>query len=65
MWGENIRDFNYSKISKNTWDSEVLGYIAAIYIEVDLLYIKLDFFYNKAIKRTISIKLRRYYVWIE
>ncbi len=29
-----MRDFNYSLISKNTWDSEVLGYIAAIYKEV-------------------------------
>lgn len=33
MLGENMRDFNYSLISKNTWDSEVLGYIAAIYKE--------------------------------
>ena len=37
-----MRDFNYSKISKNTWDSEVLGYIAAIYKEVGKqeLYLK-------------------------
>ncbi len=37
-----MRDFNYSRISKNTWDSEVLGYIAAIYKEVGKqeLYLK-------------------------
>ncbi len=37
-----MRDFNYYKISKNTWDSEVLGYIAAIYKEVGKqeLYLK-------------------------
>ena len=28
-----MRDFNYSAISKKTWDSELLGYIAAIYKE--------------------------------
>lgn len=28
-----MRDFNYSLISKKTWDSEILGYIAAIYKE--------------------------------
>lgn len=33
LWGEHMRDFNYSLISKKTWDSEVLGYIAAIYKE--------------------------------
>lgn len=32
-WGEHMRGFNYSLISKKTWDSEVLGYIAAIYKE--------------------------------
>lgn len=37
-----MRDFNYSRISKNTWDSEILGYIAAIYKEVGKqeLYLK-------------------------
>lgn len=33
LWGEHMRGFNYSLISKKTWDSEVLGYIAAIYKE--------------------------------
>ncbi len=33
LWGEHMRDFNYSLISKKTWDSEVLSYIAAIYKE--------------------------------
>ena len=28
-----MRDFNYSLISKKTWDSEILGYIGAIYKE--------------------------------
>lgn len=28
-----MRDFNYSAISRKTWDSELLGYIAAIYKE--------------------------------
>ena len=28
-----MRHFNYSLISKKTWDSEILGYIAAIYKE--------------------------------
>lgn len=31
-----MRDFNYSRISKKTWDSEVLGYIAAIYNLISL-----------------------------
>ena len=29
-----MRTFNYSKIKEQTWDSEILGYIAAIYREV-------------------------------
>ena len=29
-----MRIFNYSKIKEQTWDSEILGYIAAIYREV-------------------------------
>ena len=28
-----MRTFNYSKISENKWDSELLGLIAAIYKE--------------------------------
>ena len=28
-----MRNFNYSLINKKTWDSEILGYIAAIYKE--------------------------------
>ena len=37
-----MRDFNYSAISKKTWDSELLGYIAAIYKEAGKqeLYLK-------------------------
>ena len=37
-----MRKFNYSDISKRTWDSEILGYIAAIYKEVGKqeLYLK-------------------------
>ena len=37
-----MRKFNYSDISKKTWDSEILGYIAAIYKEVGKqeLYLK-------------------------
>jgi hypothetical protein len=31
--GEAMRSFNYSKISENKWDSELLGLIAAIYKE--------------------------------
>ena len=31
--GEVMRTFNYSKISENKWDSELLGLIAAIYKE--------------------------------
>lgn len=29
-----MRTFNYSKIKDQTWDSEILGLIAAIYKEV-------------------------------
>ena len=37
-----MRDFNYSAISKKAWDSELLGYIAAIYKEAGKqeLYLK-------------------------
>lgn len=37
-----MRKFNYSDISKKTWDSEILGYIAAIYKEAGKqeLYLK-------------------------
>ncbi len=37
-----MRKFNYSDISKRTWDSEILGYIAAIYKEAGKqeLYLK-------------------------
>ena len=28
-----MRAFNYSKIKEQKWDSEILGYIAAIYKE--------------------------------
>lgn len=28
-----MREFNYSKISENKWDSEILGLVAAIYKE--------------------------------
>ena len=37
-----MRDFNYSKIRNQTWDSEILGYIAAIYKEAGKqeLYLK-------------------------
>ena len=31
--GEIMRTFNYTKISENKWDSELLGLIAAIYKE--------------------------------
>lgn len=37
-----MRDFNYSKIKEQKWDSEILGYIAAIYKEAGKqeLYLK-------------------------
>ncbi len=37
-----MREFNYSKISKSTWDSEILGLVAAIYKEAGKqeLYLK-------------------------
>ena len=37
-----MRTFNYSKISENKWDSELLGLIAAIYKEAGKqeLYLK-------------------------
>ena len=28
-----MRQFNYSNLSKQKWDSDILGYIAAIYKE--------------------------------
>lgn len=37
-----MRNFNYSRISNQKWDSEILGLIAAIYREVGKqeLYLK-------------------------
>ena len=37
-----MRAFNYSKIKEQKWDSEILGYIAAIYKEAGKqeLYLK-------------------------
>ncbi len=34
LGGCDMRAFNYSNLSKLKWDSEILGYIAAIYKEV-------------------------------
>ena len=37
-----MREFNYSKVREQTWDSEILGLIAAIYKEAGKqeLYLK-------------------------